>query len=263
MNRFFSRILKRDIKFEDDSFKQIPIESIPPLSIIIPTYEMKGQGAIHLKRSLDALALQSWKNFEVIITDHSVSDLIKDASEAYTKLINIKYFKNEIDRGSSCSNANNGIEKSNYDYVKFLFQDDFLTHEYSLEWGMKFLIKSGKNWVVTACNHLSGYDDKIFWNHYPKYVKGELFKAINSLGCPSVTYMKKSDIRFDNRLPALMDLDYYEQYVLQNGKPALYNDINVTVGFNDLQITHNGGFGDKQQVAKELKIVADKYKTHA
>jgi hypothetical protein len=163
--------------------------------------------------------------------------LIKDASEAYTKLINIKYFKNEIDRGSSCSNANNGIEKSNYDYVKFLFQDDFLTHEYSLEWGMKFLIKSGKNWVVTACNHLSGYDDKIFWNHYPKYVKGELFKAINSLGCPSVTYMKKSDIRFDNRLPALMDLDYYEQYVLQNGKPALYNDINVIYKLRTMEVS--------------------------
>jgi len=224
---------------------------------------MKGHGAIHLRRSLDALAEQSWKNFEVIISDHSVSDLIKDATKDYKELIDIKYFRNDVNRGSSCSNANNGLEKSNYNYIKFLFQDDFLTHRFSLEWGMKFLMESGKNWVATACNHLNGQDNKLFWNHYPKYVKGELFKALNSLGCPSVTYMKKSDIRFDLRLPALMDLDYYEQYVLQFGEPALCNDINVTVGFHDLQITHNGGFGDKQQVAKELKIVADKYKTHA
>jgi glycosyltransferase involved in cell wall biosynthesis len=263
MNKIFSRFIKRKTQPEDDSFKKIPNESLPPLSIIIPTYEMKGHGAIHLRRSLDALASQSWKNFEVIISDHSITDLIKDASEEYTDLINIKYFRNEVNRGSSCSNANNGIEKSNYEYLKFLFQDDYLAHKFSLEWGMKFLIKSGKNWIVTACNHRNGYDNTIFWNHYPKIVEGELFTAMNSLGCPSVTYMKKSDIRFDVRLPALMDLDYYEQYVQQFGKPEIYNDLNVTVGFHDLQITHNGGAGDKQQVAKELKIVAEKYKTHA
>jgi glycosyltransferase involved in cell wall biosynthesis len=262
MRRFFSRYFKRN-KPSDESFKLIPIESLPYLSIIIPTYEMKGHGAVHLKRSLDALASQSWKKFEVVISDHSVSDLIKDAADAYSGIIDIRYFRNEKDRGSSCSNANNGIEKSRYDYVKFLFQDDYLAHKHSLEWGMKFLVHSGKNWIVTACNHRNDFDNKIFWNHFPKIVPGEMFMATNSLGCPSVTYMRKSNVRFDLRLPALMDLDYYEQFSMQFGLPALYNDLNVTVGFHELQITHNGGAGDKVQVAKELKILEEKYKTHA
>jgi glycosyltransferase involved in cell wall biosynthesis len=262
MASFLSKIFTKFNK-EDESYKLIPNDSLPPLSIIIPSYEMKGQGAIHLRRSLDAMVTQSWKNFEVVISDHSISDLIKDAANEYNTLLDIRYFRNEVDRGSSCSNANNGIENARFNYVKFLFQDDYLAHSKSLEWAMKYLIYSKSNWLVTACNHRKDETNEIGWNHYPKIVKGELFEALNSLGCPSVTYMKKSDVRFDSRLPALMDIDYYERFSNAFGSPVLFNDVNVTVGMHSLQITNNGGFGDKVQVAKELQILRDKYQVHA
>jgi glycosyltransferase involved in cell wall biosynthesis len=261
MAPLFSKILNK-FKKEDESFKLISNSTLPPLSIIIPAYEMKGQGAIHLKRSLDSMVFQTWKNFEVVISDHSASDLIKDAAEEYKSLLDINYIRNELDRGSSCSNANNGIENARYEYVKFLFQDDFLAHPNSLEWAMKFFLHSGKNWLASACNHRKDETNEIGWNHYPRITKGELFEALNSLGCPSVTYMRKSDVRFDSRLPALMDIDYYERFTALYGTPALFNDINVTIGMHSLQITNNGGFGDKVQVEKELQILREKYQVH-
>jgi hypothetical protein len=127
---------------------------------------------------------------------------------------------------------------------------------------MKFFLHSGKNWLASACNHRKDETNEIGWNHYPRIIKGELFEALNSLGCPSVTYMRKSDVRFDLRLPALMDIDYYERFTALYGTPALFNDINVTIGMHSLQITNNGGFGDKVQVEKELQILREKYQVH-
>jgi glycosyltransferase involved in cell wall biosynthesis len=244
---------------KDLSFLDIPMESLPSLSVIIPCYEMKGIGDTHLRRSLNALANQSWKNFEVVITDHSVSDLIFDVVKEFSSRIEINYIRNEEHRGSSCMNANRGIENSKFDYIKFLFQDDFLAHDKSLEYGMKFLVWSKAGWVASACNHRDDKTEKIYWNHFPKIVDGELFNALNSLGCPSVLYFKKTDVRFDERLPALMDIDYYEQVKLLFGNPVLFDDINVTVGIHEAQVTNNGGFGDKEQVKKELNIVFEKY----
>jgi glycosyltransferase involved in cell wall biosynthesis len=220
---------------------------------------MKGVGDTHLRRSLNSLASQTWKNFEVVITDHSVSDLILNVVEEFSNRLKINYIRNELNRGSSCMNANRGIDNSQFEYIKFLFQDDYLAHDRSLELGMKFLIWSKKGWLATACNHRDDKTEKIFWNHYPKIVERELFNALNSLGCPSVLYFKKTDVRFDERLPALMDIDYYEQVKSLLGDPALFYDINVTVGIHEAQVTNNGGFGDKEQVKKELTIVFEKY----
>jgi len=246
----------------DWSFKSVDIQSLPSLSIIIPAYEMKGTGHSHIRRSLESLKKQSWKNFEVVISDHSTSDMIFDVVKEFKDVLEISYHRNSEDIGSSCMNANNAIDNSKYDYIKFLFQDDFLSHENSLLYGMQFLIWSRKSWVATACNHREDSTNRIYHNHYPRIIQGELFNALNSLGCPSIMYLKKSDIRFDKRLPALMDIDYYEQFKMLYGAPGLLNDINVTIGVHEASVTNNGGAGDKVQVKKELGIVNEKYNTN-
>jgi glycosyltransferase involved in cell wall biosynthesis len=244
---------------QSQDYLNTPIESLPNLSVIIPCYEMKGAGAIHLRRSLTSLTKQSWKNFEVVISDHSESDMIENVAKEFESELSINYVRYEKFRGSSCMNANNGISYSKYNYLKFLFQDDYLAHDRSLEKGMKYLVWSRKDWIATACNHRNDKTGDFFWNHYPRIVNGEIFNALNSLGCPSVMYFKKTDIRFDERLPALMDIDYYEQVKSIFGDPGLLYDINVTIGIHDAQVTNNGGFGDKVQVKKELEIVFEKY----
>ena len=46
-------------------------------SIAIPTYEMKGKGVEYLEHSFQILNNQTFKDFEIIISDHSKSDDIK------------------------------------------------------------------------------------------------------------------------------------------------------------------------------------------
>ena len=64
------------------------------LSVCIPTYEMKNIGPIFLEHSFNILAKQSFKDFEVVISDHSSNDGIKEICNKYKDLINVKYHKN-------------------------------------------------------------------------------------------------------------------------------------------------------------------------
>lgn len=241
-------------------FLNIEMSEIPSVSVIIPCYEMYGKGAIHLGRSLEMLAAQTWKNFEVVISDHSQSDLILDCVHSYSSKLDIHYLRNENFRGSSCENANHALNNCKNEVIKILFQDDYLSNANSLERGMKYFVFSKASWMASGCNHRIDETGKIYWNHYPVFKENQLFDALNFLGCPSVIYVRANEFRFDRRLPALMDLDYYKQLHKAFGEPILFNEINVTIGVHDGQVTNNGGFGDKVQVAKELEIVGEKYK---
>ena len=66
----------------------------PFFSICIPTYEMKGLGASYLKSTFEILAIQSFKDFEVVISDHSIEDKIKDVCVEFEKSFVIHYIKN-------------------------------------------------------------------------------------------------------------------------------------------------------------------------
>lgn len=243
----------------DQAFLSIQTNQLPSVSVIIPCYEMYGKGAIHLTRSLEMLAVQTWKNFEVVISDHSQSDLIKDCVDLFSTKLNIQYLRNENFRGSSCENANHALNNCKNEVIKILFQDDYLSQAESLERAMKYFVFSKASWMATACNHREEETGTFYWEHYPIFVKDQLFVALNSLGCPSVIYVKANEFRFDRRLPALMDLDYYKQLHKAFGEPVIFNEINATIGVHAGQVTNNGGFGDKVQVAKELEIVAEKY----
>ena len=47
------------------------------ISICIPTWEQYGKGVNFLKNNFDRILTQTYKNFNVIISDHSKNDEIK------------------------------------------------------------------------------------------------------------------------------------------------------------------------------------------
>ena len=95
------------------------------ISIAIPTYEMNGRGPGFIEQSLNYISRQTYTDLEVVISDHSLNDEIKNICENF-KSLDINYIKNETDRGSSSANLNNAIRNTKYDIIKFLMQDEFL-----------------------------------------------------------------------------------------------------------------------------------------
>ena len=94
------------------------------VSVVIPTYKREPE---MLKRALDSVACQTYKDLEVIVVDDSPDDfekrpLIKELVTGYDKL-NITYIQHETNKGGAAA-RNTGIEASNGEFVALLDDDD-------------------------------------------------------------------------------------------------------------------------------------------
>jgi glycosyltransferase involved in cell wall biosynthesis len=198
------------------------------VSICIPCYEMHGKGGEFLSFNLSKILVQTYKDYEVIVSDHSISDLVKDVCDRYLSLgMDIKYFRNESNRGNSSSNINNAILHSEGDLVKILFQDDFLFHPGSLNDVVHSFQKNKIRWLVSACCH--SLDGKTFErDYYPRYTE-DIMEGNNLISSPSVLSFLKTtkQILFDENLVWLMDCDIYKRLYMEHGDPFYLNSINV------------------------------------
>jgi len=196
------------------------------MSICIPTYEMNGKGYIYLRESFDILSRQTFKDFNIIISDHSKDGKIADLCTEYKDLLDINYYKNNYNLGNSSANINNAIKKADGKIIKILFQDDFLYSEASLEEIINNFDLEKDNWLITACIH-SNDGVNFYRPFYPKYNK-YIYLGKNTISSPSVLTIKNSDpLLFDEKIIWLMDVDYYKRCYNLFGNPKILNKINV------------------------------------
>jgi glycosyltransferase involved in cell wall biosynthesis len=232
------------------------------MSVCIPTHGMKGLGPRFLRENLDKLAAQTFKDFEVVISDHSNDDLIKDVCLGYEDILDIQYYRNTRGVGSSSVNINNAVRKAKGKLIKVLFLDDFLYHDRSLADIAKNFDLQKDHWLVTACEHTT--DGITFYNPlYPRY-NDKIFLGRNSISSPSVLTIKNDHpLLFDERLVWLMDVDYYKRCHDAFGPPKVLDVINVVNRTGEHQ--GEGGYKGKDATAaerlknKELKYVMRKY----
>jgi hypothetical protein len=199
----------------------------PFFSIVIPTYEMNGCGTKFLEESFIKLFEQTFKDFEVIVSDHSKDDLIEKFSEKWLDKLDIKYYKNTNNIGSSSGNLNNGIDKSVGYWVKILFQDDFLYNEKSLEILKLNIEKNGdKKWFVSACEHTN--DGINFYRPFYPIWNNLIHLGYNTISSPSVLTFKNGEKNyFDNDLIWLMDVEFYKKMYDKYGLPFFIQNILV------------------------------------
>lgn len=206
------------------------------LSVCIPTYEMHGLGAKFLEESFLILEKQTYKDFNIIISDHSQNEEIKKLCERYSASLDIKYIKNESDRGNSSANLNNCIRNATGKIIKILFQDDFLFDEKSLEKTVKNFDLEKDHWLVSACEHSK--DGKNFIRpFYPKY-NHKIHLGKNTLSSPSVLTIKNdSPLLFDEKLIWLMDCNYYRRLYDKYDLPKILKEITIVNRIGNHQIT--------------------------
>lgn len=95
------------------------------LSVIIPVHNTEK----YLKRCLDSIVSQTFKDIEIIIVDDFSSGNCFEIIEEYRKNNkNIKYVKNEENLGSAWSRLN-GLSEANGRYIHFVDSDDWVEKE--------------------------------------------------------------------------------------------------------------------------------------
>jgi|TARA_R110000851_G_scaffold205191_2_gene357186 dTDP-4-dehydrorhamnose reductase len=199
----------------------------PFFSIAIPTYGYNGRGAEFLDFSLEIISRQTFTSFEVVLSDHSDDDTIKEVYNKWSDKMNIKYFRNSNGRGVISPNINNAMKLCSGKWIKVLFQDDFLYDENSLKIQSELLSSQPNiSWVMSKFYHSN--DGKTFYRLYHPKWNNMIWTGNNTMGCPTgMTIKNKNLLFFDEGLNWLMDVDYYKRMFDLHGEPSILDEVTV------------------------------------
>jgi dTDP-4-dehydrorhamnose reductase len=224
----------------------------PFFSIAIPTYGYNGKGVEFIDHSLEILSKQTFKDFEVVISDHSIDDTIKTICNKWNDKLVIKYFRNENGRGVISPNINNAMVNCTGKWIKILFQDDYLFGEESLAKHYSF-IENNEDVIWFAVNtHVTSDGKTIDWSFRPKWVDN-IWTGNNQLGCPTnITIKNENLLYFDEDLNWLMDVDYYMKMYRNFGPVKILDEFLLVNRVSPERLTNNLSESEKLSDLEKL-----------
>lgn len=211
----------------------------PLISICIPAFKR----VQYVRRLLDSIAIQSFKDFEVIVTDDSPGDEITTLCREYVGTMNISVFKNKINLNTP-ENWNEGIRRAGGKWIKIMHDDDWFSRGDSLQQFADAILQQ-PNCAFFFSAYTNVYEEtkkeqpmfiKPFWQRALKQDPNVLI-ADNVIGPPSVT-LHKNDGRtwYDRQMKYVVDIDFYIRF-LEKDSPFYINQSLINVGINKAQVT--------------------------
>ena len=220
---------------------------------------MNGHGYDYLRKSLEVLCAQTFKDFDVIVSDNSRDQVIEKLCQEFKGSLSIIYMQNHHAFGIS-ANLNNAIKNADGKIIKILFQDDYLYSENSLMHIANEFDLTRDYWMVTASEHSS--DGVSCYKRFTPRFSKSLLLGVNTISSPSVLTIKNisSKILFDENLTWLMDCDYYYQCYLAFGYPVITNDVNVVNRTGIHQVSNS--LVSRRMKRSEFKYIQKKYSAY-
>jgi glycosyltransferase involved in cell wall biosynthesis len=199
------------------------------ISIIAPVHTSsirEGYSERFLVEFFASLSYQTFKDFDIVVADHSVGDNLKAICDTFSHVLDIKYYKNDYMRGSTAANVNFGIKNATGEICKILFMDDFFAEQTGLQdtWDA-FQENPDKKWLIAGSIDCMEDRTRFFNARLPRfdnpYVNGD-----NSTGNPS-TYSVRREyaIDMDENLFWLVDGEYFIRSYWHYGMPIMLNKI--------------------------------------
>ncbi len=196
---------------------------MPKVSVCIPVYNMDN-GEVLLKRNLDSIMKQNFKDFEIVVSD--------GAKGKFNELLGNYPVRMVMGKPGMANNTNNAIDNARGEIVKILFQDDFFYNQSALRQIVKHLTPTF-NWLACGCYHT--LDGKSLINPHKPFFSW----SANTIGSPSVVAFKNSvSIRFDPQFKWVLDLDFYRRLQETYGSPKILNQYEVVIGLHSGQETN-------------------------
>lgn len=197
-----------------------------------------------MKRLLDSVVIQTFKDFEVVISDDSNDESVQELIKEYGNKFPIVYHKNDPAMGTP-ENWNEAIRKARGKWIKLMHDDDWFANKNSLQTfynatiahpGCAFFFSAYNN-VDESTKTSERVTPGIVGKYLLKSSPLHLFKK-QYIGNPSCTLVKRElDVWYDNRLKWVVDFEYYIR-CLKKAKSYFYiNEVLINVGLNDEQVT--------------------------
>ena len=229
----------------------------PKISICIPVYKR----AEHVERLLRSIRNQTFKDFEVVVSDDSPDETISSMLKQYGDL-RIIYFRNSPSLGTP-ANWNFAISKASGEWIKLMHDDDWFADQDSLRIFVK-ATNSGKQFIFSAFTNIFESGEKqqhlfpLAWEK--RIIKNPLsLMAKNVIGPPSVTMVHHSiKEQYDIFMKWRVDIDFYIRVLKKERSFSVINKPLINVGIGASQVT-NDCFNVAEIELPEALLMLKKY----
>jgi glycosyltransferase involved in cell wall biosynthesis len=210
----------------------------PLISICIPAYKR----VHYLKRLLDSISIQSFKNYEVVITDDSNDKSVADLVEQYKNHFFLRYQKNPVALGTP-ENWNESIRLAAAPWIKLMHDDDWFGSADALQ---QFADATGKEHDFIFSAYFNCYEARparelvVASRMNRNLLQTDPFNLVstNMIGPPSVTLYRRNAIEYDKRMKWRVDIDFYIQF-LRNASFHFIKTPLINVGISEEQVTQS------------------------
>ena len=208
------------------------------ISICIPAYKRPG----NVRRLLQSIAIQTFTDFEVILTDDSPDSSVKEVVDTFIAFP-IHYKKNDPAKGTP-ANWNEGISLAQGEWIKIMHDDDWFASPSSLQ-EFADLTASGHHFIFSRYTNIDE-SGKTEQPPLPEDSKKRILKepvtllARNVIGPPSVTLIHHSiKERYDTSMKWRVDIDYYIRLLREQPSFGLVEIAAINVGVSQSQVTND------------------------
>ena len=235
------------------------------VSICIPTYKQTE----YLKRCLDSILIQDFKDYELIISDDTPDDSIENFCKSVLGSFSYIYVRNTPPLGMP-RNWNEAFKMASGKYIKIMHHDDFFTEVKSLSMLVNeiekeqaaFLFCQTDVWHVKTDTHLLHSISEKQFNLMIKKPEFLFFK--NMIGAPSVTiHLNDQCFFYDQQFKWLVDIDFYMQFLFNKQKVAFLPKQLVSTAHDTAGQVTTTVIDDKNIQIKEHVLLFNKIKKHA
>lgn len=170
----------------------------PLVSVVVPVYNVKK----YLKKCLDSLLAQTYKNLEIIVVDDGSTDGSEKIVDEYGRIYEkVKVFHKK--NGGLSSARNLGIKKAHGQWLMFIDSDDYIRHDCIYK--LIELVTEDDIDIVTF-NFESFSNDGSRLKHSPYWPKGIItgFEAIDDM--------------FKNKRPAYICMSMFRTELFKKNK---------------------------------------------
>ena len=208
------------------------------LSICIPAYKRPE----NIDRLLSSINIQTFKNYEIIITDDSADDSLVNVLEKY-KHLSIEYYRSQKPLGTP-ANWNYCISLAKGEWIKIMHDDDWFVDEHSLSTFVK-ATSTGKRFIISRYFNVFSSGKKELPG-FPPASKTKILQvpmlllAKNVIGPPSVTLVHHTiKEQYDTFMKWRVDIDFYIRILSREKQFELIDKPLVNVGISESQVTNN------------------------
>jgi glycosyltransferase involved in cell wall biosynthesis len=215
------------------------MRSNPFISICIPAYK----NTVYLQRLLNSIAIQSFKDFEVVITDDSPDESVETFIRSNNWEFALVYIRNQTPLGSP-ENWNASIRLAKGEWIKMMHDDDWFSRRDSLEVFANTVVQHPQSSFIFSGYKEVNKDNKehavTINNLYLFLLKQSSFLLLkrNFIGHPSTTLIKNDwRLYYDKNLKWVVDIEFYMRYLNNNPQLIAIKQPLISIGINDFQIT--------------------------